>query len=125
VPGDTRANVAVLVNVAALVGKRALAVEGTALASNELASLFLGHVLVAVAVAVVVVVRVVVDVVADVAAVAGVVVGVVVIVVAAGHCHVGQGSYVEKALAQAQQDEWNEKGACESGQRRLPLPLRT
>jgi hypothetical protein len=124
VPGDTRANVAVLVNVAALVGKRALAVEGTALASNELASLFLGHVLVAVAV-VVVVVRVVVDVVADVAAVAGVVVGVVVIVVAAGHCHVGQGSYVEKALAQAQQDEWNEKGACESGQRRLPLPLRT
>jgi hypothetical protein len=124
VPGDTRANVAVLVNVAALVGKRALAVEGTALASNELASLFLGHVLVAVAV-VVVVVRVVVDVVADVAAVAGVVVGVVVIVVAAGHRHVGQGSYVEKALAQAQQDEWNEKGACESGQRRLPLPLRT
>jgi hypothetical protein len=45
-PRDARADVAILVNVAAFVSEGTLTVQGAALTGNELASLLLGHVLV-------------------------------------------------------------------------------
>jgi hypothetical protein len=48
VAGSSLTNIAALVYIASLVGERALAVQGAALAGNELTGLFLGHVLVAV-----------------------------------------------------------------------------
>lgn len=54
------ADIAGLIDIACLVGKWALAVQGTSLAGNELASFFLRHMLVAVIAAVIVVVAAVV-----------------------------------------------------------------